>query len=86
MLTCPSCHQPASKRDGHDAVGRQRYACHPCGRDFTERSSSAFTGSRWPAEVILLAVRWSLGIVTLTEEKLKQASGPPCLPDWTGWG
>ena len=60
MQTCPFCHQPASKRDGHDAAGRQRYACHACRRDFTERSASAFAGYRWPAEVILLAVRWSL--------------------------
>ncbi len=60
MPSCPFCRQPASKRDGHDAAGRQRYACRPCGRDFTERSASAFTGYRWPPEVILLAVRWSL--------------------------
>src|SRR6266540_1615725 len=26
MPTCPFCHQPASKRDGHDPAGRQRYA------------------------------------------------------------
>ncbi len=60
MLLCPSCHQPASKRDGHDPSRRQRYACHACNRDFTERTASAFSGYRWPAEVILLAVRWSL--------------------------
>lgn len=60
MLTCPSCQRPATKRDGRDLRGRQRYACHPCNRDFTERSASAFAGYRWPAEVILLAVRWSL--------------------------
>src|ERR671914_3070420 len=60
MLPCPVCRQPASKRDGHDAAGRQRYACRPCGRDFTEDSASAFAGYRWPADVILLAVRWSL--------------------------
>jgi|GEM_PF-219226 len=60
MPACPSCQQPASKRDGRDAAGRQRYACRPCGRDFTARSASAFAGYRWPAEVILLAVRWSL--------------------------
>src|SRR5688572_27417520 len=60
MPTCPFCHQPASKRDGHDPAGRQRYACHACGRDFTARSASAFAGYRWPEEVILLAVRWSL--------------------------
>ena len=60
MSTCPSCHQRASKRDGHDAAGRQRYACRPCGRDFTAHSASAFAGYRWPPEVVLLAVRWSL--------------------------
>src|SRR5262249_6289120 len=60
MPTCPSCHQPATKRDGHDAAGRQRYACRPCGPDFTERSGSAFARYRWPGDVLLLAVRWSL--------------------------
>src|SRR6266511_889404 len=60
MPPCPTCHQPAAKRDGHDAFGRQRYAGHACGRDFTARSASAFAGYRWPEEVILLAVRWSL--------------------------
>ncbi len=60
MLTCPSCQRPATKRDGRDLRGRQRYACRACGRDFTEDSASAFAGYRWPAEVILLAVRWSL--------------------------
>jgi len=60
MPLCPSCQHPASKRDGRDAAGRQRYACRACGRDFTARSASAFAGYRWPTEVILLAVRWSL--------------------------
>src|SRR4029453_9603434 len=31
-----------------------------CGRAFTAHSTSAFAGYRWPSEVILLAVRWSL--------------------------
>lgn len=60
MSICPSCRQPASKRDGRDPAGRQRYACHACGRDVTERSGSAFAGYRWQPEVIVLAVRWSL--------------------------
>jgi transposase-like protein len=60
MPPCPTCHQPATKRDGRDQRGRQRYACRACGRDFTEDSASAFTGYRWPRDVILLAVRWSL--------------------------
>src|SRR5215831_9837300 len=60
MPPCLLCQQPAAKRDGHDAAGRQRYACRACGRDFTEHSASAFAGYRWPPDVILLAVRWSL--------------------------
>jgi transposase-like protein len=60
MPTCPSCEQRASKRDGHDAAGRQCSACHACRRDFTAHFTSAFAGSRWSAEVVLLAVRWSL--------------------------
>ena len=60
MPPCAVCQQPASKRDGRDPFGRQRYACHRCGRDFTAQSGSAFAGYRWPSEVILLAVRWSL--------------------------
>jgi transposase-like protein len=60
MPICPSCQHPASKRDGHTPHGRQRYTCRACGRDFTAHSGSAFAGYRWPSDVILLAVRWSL--------------------------
>src|SRR5215831_10796022 len=58
MSTCPSCHHPATKRDGYDAAGRQRYHCRPCHRDFTAHSTSIFSGYRWPQDVILMAVRW----------------------------
>ena len=58
MSTCPSCQHPATKRDGFDAFGRQRYHCCPCRRDFTAHSTSAFSGYRWPPDVILMAVRW----------------------------
>src|SRR5215813_7020877 len=58
MRTCPNCQHPATKRDGYDAVGRQRYHCRPCQRDFTAYSASAFSGYRWPSDVILMAVRW----------------------------
>jgi transposase-like protein len=57
MSTCPSCHCPATKRDGCDASGRQRYYCRPCHRDFTAHFTSAFSGYRWPPDVILMAVR-----------------------------
>jgi IS6 family transposase len=58
MSTCPSCHHPATKRDGFDAAGRQRYHCRPCHRDFTAHSISVFSGYRWPPDVVLMAVRW----------------------------
>jgi transposase-like protein len=60
MATCPTCHRPATTRDGFDRRGRQRFACRLCHRDFTHASSSAFSGYRWPPEVILTAVRWYL--------------------------
>ena len=58
MSACPSCHQRATKRDGYDVAGRQRYHCRPCHRDFTAHSASAFSGYRWPPDVIVMAVRW----------------------------
>jgi transposase-like protein len=60
MVTCPTCHQPATSRDGRDHRGQQRYSCRPCRRDFTATSASAFSGYRWPADIILTAVRWYL--------------------------
>src|SRR5215467_10852470 len=60
MATCPTCHQPATTRDGFDRRGRQRFACHLCNREFTHASSGAFSGYRWPPEVIVTAVRWYL--------------------------
>src|ERR671927_23118 len=60
MPPCPFCQQPATKRNGRDRRGRQKYACRPCRRTFTEDTASAFSGYRWPADVILTAVRWYL--------------------------
>jgi transposase-like protein len=58
MILCPDCQQLATKRNGYDAAGRQRCHCRPCRRDFTAHSTSAFSGYRWPSDVILMAVRW----------------------------
>ena len=57
MPSCPSCQQPASKRNGFDRRGRQKYACR---RTFTANTTSAFSGYRWPADIIPTAVRWYL--------------------------
>src|SRR5262249_35484844 len=58
MMHCPYCKRPATKRDGYDQRGRQRYGCRPCHRDFTADSTSAFAGYRWPTAVFLTTVRW----------------------------
>ncbi len=60
MPLCPACQQPASKLNGRDRRGRQKYACRSCRHSFTEASSSAYSGYRWPRDVILTAVRWYL--------------------------
>jgi transposase-like protein len=60
MPLCPDCQQPAAKRNGHDRRGRQKYACRACRHTYTEDSASAFSGYRWPTDVILTAVRWYL--------------------------
>jgi transposase-like protein len=59
-MLCPACQQPASKRNGRDHRGRQKYACGSCRRTFTENTVSAFSGYRWPRDVIVMAVRWYL--------------------------
>src|SRR5712692_4158647 len=60
MPPCPTCQQPACKRNGRDRRSRQKYACWSCRRTFTENTVSAFSGYRWPVDVILTAVRWYL--------------------------
>jgi putative transposase len=60
MPPCPACQQPATKRNGRDRRGRQKYVCRLCRRTFTANSASAFSGYRWPKDVILTAVRWYL--------------------------
>lgn len=58
MSTCPSCQHPATKRDGYDAAGRQRYHWRPGHRDFTVHSIFTFSGYPWPPDVIVMAVWW----------------------------
>src|ERR687883_1453444 len=71
MPPCLDCQQPATKRNGRDRRGRQKYACRPCRRAFTETSASAFSGYRWPKDVILTAVRWYLAYPLSSREVLE---------------
>jgi transposase-like protein len=49
-----------STKAGRDRLGRQLWRCQACGRRLTARSASAFSGYRFPDEIIVLAVRWYL--------------------------
>ena len=57
---CPDCGPVATRRNGRDRHGRQVHQCRRCGRRFTARSATPFSGYRFPSDVIALAVRWYL--------------------------
>ena len=59
-MQCTRCTGEQFTRAGRDRQQRQLYQCTMCGRRMTERSGSAFSGYRFPDEVIALAVRWYL--------------------------
>ena len=78
MPSCPSCQQPATKRNGRDRRGRQKYACRQCRRTFTESTSSAFSGYRWAADVILTASpELGAGWASSTALAIQVSSRPP---------
>lgn len=53
------CHSH-KRKDGFDPSGRQTYECARCGKKFTDASTSAFSGMRFPIDVIVLAVKYYL--------------------------
>lgn len=57
---CPDCGPAATRRSGRDRQGRQVLQGRGCGRRFTARSATPFSGYRFPADIIALAVRWYL--------------------------
>ena len=57
-MLCARCRSERTRRDGQTRLGGQRWRCHACGRRFTARSASAFSGHTVPDEIIALAVRW----------------------------
>jgi IS6 family transposase len=57
-MRCVRCGSETTRRDGHTRLGGQRWRCAECRRRFTARSTSAFSGHRFPDDVIALAVRW----------------------------
>ncbi len=59
-MVCPRCAATAAGKDGRDRRGVQVYRCRGCQRRFTARSTTPFSGYRFPPDVIALAVRWYL--------------------------
>jgi transposase, IS6 family len=57
-MSCPRCGSQRVTKDGTTQLGGQRFRCSRCGRRFTRRSSSAFSGRGFPGDIIALAVRW----------------------------
>ncbi len=56
-MQCDRCAGELFTKAGYDRRGRQLYRCRACGRRMTTRSTSAFSGYRFPDDVIALAVR-----------------------------
>ena len=69
---------------GRDRAGRQLHRCTECGRRVTARTGSAFSGYRFPDEVIALAVRWYLSYVEVAELLAERgvAVDPSTIYDW----
>jgi transposase-like protein len=59
-MQCDRCAGETCTKAGRDRLGRQLWRCQACGRRLTTRSASAFSGYRFPDEIIALAVRWYL--------------------------
>jgi IS6 family transposase len=58
--TCPECGSAATRKDGRDRRGQQRFRCRACRRRFTSLTGTPFAGYRFPPDIIALAVRWYL--------------------------
>src|SRR5438045_7336050 len=56
-MSCPRSGSVIVTKDGPTKLGGQRFRCSRCGRRFTRRSSSAFSGRACPDDIIALAVR-----------------------------
>jgi len=59
-MRCDRCASETFTKAGRDRYGRQLHTCAQCGRRLTTRSASAFSGYRFPDEIMALSVRWYL--------------------------
>jgi transposase-like protein len=59
-MRCQRCAAEQFVKAGVDRARRELHRCTRCGHRQTARSTSAFCGYRFPADIIALAVRWYL--------------------------
>ena len=59
-MQCTRCSRDQFTKAGRDRQQRQLYQCSACGCRITARSGSAFSGYRFPDDLIALAIRWYL--------------------------
>jgi transposase-like protein len=57
-MQCIRCGSEQTRRDGKTKLAGQRWRCKDCGRRFTARSTSTFSGHDFPVDIIAHAVRW----------------------------
>jgi len=59
-MRCVNCGGDHINKAGRDQAGQQRYRRAECGRRQAAHAASPFSGYRFPADIIALAVRWYL--------------------------
>jgi len=59
-MRCQGCAGQQFTKAGRVREGRQVHGCTACGHRQTAHSASAFSGYRFPPDIIALAVRWYL--------------------------
>jgi len=79
-MQCNRCGGEEFTKAGRDRQARQLFRCRACGRRLTARSSSAFSGYRFPDDVIALAVRWYLRFRLPYYVRTHAVAETACLP------
>ncbi len=73
-MQCDRCSGEQFTKAGRDRQRRQLYRCQPCGRRLTTRSGSAFSGYRYPDDIIALAVLATHHVARGTDLKTVQVT------------
>src|SRR5215831_1176337 len=60
-MKCPHCQSGhTQERPERTELGYRRFRCRSCGREFNERTGTAFNRLQYPSDVLCLVVLWRL--------------------------